>query len=616
MTHRLEEEFYNHLSHKKTIFNFIKKSPVDVLWFGDPQQPSKAWYSDEFWKTLGYSPDEMNGNLPWETLVHPDDLLAARNNLDQHLANEEYPYDQIIRFYAKDGSTVWMHSRGQVLRDEQGKPTRMFGTHVNVTDRNKQLSESDDLLSNPAISQALLHNEHVYIITILREGTYSYVSPSFCRDVGRERQDIVGSSSLFAVIPEDHHKCVEAAEFCFTHPHQPYHVTLRKRFKDGSVHITQWEFIGLFGANRQAYKILGIGLDITKRVKAEIQERYLTNILNNAQAIASLGGWEVNVQTNDVIWTDQVFAIHEVEPDFQIELESALNFYPPEDQLKVQYALAQAVAEQRSFDILCRFITAKNNARWVRVVGDPIVEGGTVTHVRGVFQDVTEQKNAELTLQALVEEKDALLKEIHHRVKNNLQVVASLLDLQIRNVPDGPGQEAIKSSQRRIAAIAAVHKALYEHKSFSRIEFSVYIKQLLNSILEGIGRPHIKVVYDIQPVVLTIEDAVPCGLIANELITNALKHAFPDKIPNPTLTVHLSQFNNEVCLSVIDNGIQISMKDVVERRKQSTSLGMTVVEALAMQLGGGLDIRPLDEGGTGAALHFHPHARESAQYKN
>ncbi|MEM6427615.1 MAG: PAS domain-containing protein, partial [Deinococcota bacterium] len=426
-----QDKFHELLVQDPSIAQLIQTSSFDALWFWNPHKPNEGWRSDSFWKLLGYDPEITVGRPTCDEVIYPDDLMVTVQQAHLHLKNNQHPYDATLRFYAQDGSIVWLRSRGQAIYNQAHQPIGLFGTYVNVTHLNQPVK---DFGTSESLNELLLDNDDVYTITILRNGTYSYVSPSFCADLGLDPRDIIGSSSLFAVIPEDQSKCAEAAKFCFNNPHQPFYTTLRKRFRDGTTYLTQWEFIGLFDISGTVGKILGIGTNVTRRISAAARQLYLTNLLNTTQAIANIGGWEVDLVTEQVTWTDQVYKIHEVEADFVPTLDNGFGFYHPDDRKAIETTFAQSIQTREPFDIVCRIITAKNNLRWARSSGRPTVHNGQVTHMTGVFQDITQQMKTEQDLRNTLDEKTVLLNEIHHRVKNNLQVVASLLNLQARQL--------------------------------------------------------------------------------------------------------------------------------------------------------------------------------------
>jgi two-component sensor histidine kinase len=203
-------------------------------------------------------------------------------------------------------------------------------------------------------------------------------------------------------------------------------------------------------------------------------------------------------------------------------------------------------------------------------------------------------------------EKELLLKEVHHRVKNNLQIVSSLIDLQSSHIEDPDTLALFAESRSRIHSMALIHEQLYRSTDMDRIDFETYIELLVSGLARSVSvSPHVNIRTDVRPFRLDIDRAVACGLIVNELVTNAIKHAFP---PDATgeIEVRFGCEQGDVCeLVVSDNGTGIE-----PGREMSDSLGMELVESLVGQLGGEMVVS--SNGGSRFCITF-PAAAEERQ---
>ena len=213
-------------------------------------------------------------------------------------------------------------------------------------------------------------------------------------------------------------------------------------------------------------------------------------------------------------------------------------------------------------------------------------------------QEIDERKKAEEKVKASLEEKEILLKEVHHRVKNNLQVVSSLLFLQSTHLKDQDAQKLFIDSQNRIKSMALIHEKLYQSENISKISFNEYVKSLLehlNASYQEISQ-FVKTKINIEDLHLNLDMAISCGLIINELITNAYKYAFPfvwmserEVGYDPTIKITGKRISDkEYQLSVLDNGIGIPFEVNFEK---SESLGLKIVNLMAMQLSGNLELK-------------------------
>jgi two-component sensor histidine kinase len=188
-----------------------------------------------------------------------------------------------------------------------------------------------------------------------------------------------------------------------------------------------------------------------------------------------------------------------------------------------------------------------------------------------------------------VRERDALLKEVHHRVKNNLQVISSLLSMQIRSLGTGLDRDALVECQTRVRAIALVHEKLHPSRDQAQLPFSEYARGLAADIFQAlhVSPAKVSLELDVEEVALAADKAIPCGLILNELLTNALKHAFPDGRAG-TVRVEVAPLGGEgFDLVVRDDGVGLP-EDLDVRR--SSSLGLQLVQMLAQQLGAVLEV--------------------------
>jgi PAS domain S-box-containing protein len=224
---------------------------------------------------------------------------------------------------------------------------------------------------------------------------------------------------------------------------------------------------------------------------------------------------------------------------------------------------------------------------WQDLYAFPMIDADTGA-VKGVIEyvrDITERKRAEEAQKASLQEKEVLLKEIHHRVKNNMQVISSLLSLQSRHLEDPKAIGMFKDSQHRIRSMALVHEKLYQSKDLSRIDFGQYLQNLVMYLVHSYqvdsGRIRLKI--DVGDVALDINTAIPCGLIVNELVTNALKHAFPGRRKGEIRLTLLPGADGRFTLTVGDNGV--GWPQGVDFRKTDT-LGMQLVTMLVDQLDG------------------------------
>ncbi len=218
----------------------------------------------------------------------------------------------------------------------------------------------------------------------------------------------------------------------------------------------------------------------------------------------------------------------------------------------------------------------------VLIYGVPVVVDGRTIAVYGIYVDITDRIEAENQVKQSLKEKEVLLSEIHHRVKNNLAVIIGLLELQGYNTDSEVAKKVLKDSQLRINSMALIHEKLYQSENLSEIQFDVYIEELLQVISKShlSNEKPIEIEIEAEPVPLTITQAIPCGLLLNEIVTNSLKHAFPDESEG-IIRITFNKTGDKLKLSIGDNGIGLPEN---YREIKSKSLGMTLINTLAKQL--------------------------------
>jgi PAS domain S-box-containing protein len=231
------------------------------------------------------------------------------------------------------------------------------------------------------------------------------------------------------------------------------------------------------------------------------------------------------------------------------------------------------------------------------VIAPVLDEHGQATHYVALKQDITRRKQAEQMLLTSLDEKMALLNEVHHRVKNNLQVITSLLRLEAGRSTEAGTRTVLKDMQGRVYAMALLHETLYRAGNFAWIDLAAYLRQMATQAIrsQGSASGEVQLVLELAPTQVAMDQATPCGLLANELLSNALKHGFP---PGRSGVITLQSQADatpgywRVCVK--DNGVGLPA-DFDVRRTQS--LGLQLVSDLARQLGGHLDVQATDGGG-------------------
>ncbi|MFM9969112.1 MAG: sensor histidine kinase, partial [Burkholderiales bacterium] len=348
--------------------------------------------------------------------------------------------------------------------------------------------------------------------------------------------------------------------------------------------------IPLFAENGEFLGYRGIGSDVTERVRLEQKANAADKLLREAidtfrDPVFITDAEECFVLVNKAF---RDISVRGNEDLIGMPYEQFLREYVVRIGLPMGYKdldewVKKRLVERRQGSGY--FERRRQDGTWLLISDHRLSDGTTISFAI----NVTERKRAEEKIHAALQEKEVLLKEIYHRVKNNLQVVASLLNLQSRGISDGVAKQLMNDSASRVKSIALVHEQLYRSSDLSKISLKQYLEQL-TSHLQQMNRQiatQSRITLAIDPVELNIDMAIPIGLVVNELVSNAYRHAFAGRPLGGEICVRVTRLPREfICLEVEDDGCGLPEGFAPDN---GSSLGLRLVVTLAQQLGGELE---------------------------
>ncbi len=382
----------------------------------------------------------------------------------------------------------------------------------------------------------------------------------------------------------------------------------RFRRKDGSYAevLDRGTFLYHTETGTEAYRMLGTMADVslrndTMRRLRESEERYRILIDKSADGIMLMDKRGIILFVSASAESIIGYAPQELIGT------SIFSILHPSEAKQYTYRFGRLTVEfERSQQLFGRF--RHKNGAWVYIEGmvTNLFNTPSVNAFVANFRDVSARILAEDRLLRSLKEKEILLKEVHHRVKNNMQVISSLLNLQSSSLKDAASVALFRESQQRVRSMSLVHEILYQSQDLASVNFGAYVKQLVDSLHRSFGARAAGVSISVKVGALSLEmdEAIPCGLIINELVSNALKYAFPKKRTG-TITVSMKQLRSSVVrLTVSDNGAGMNAQ-----RRTADSLGLKLVHALTEQLHGTITIDTAS--GTAVTIEF-PNHRQTA----
>jgi PAS domain S-box-containing protein len=549
-------------------------------------------WNDVVFALMGLKPGAVPANKDtFFSFVHPDDRGLLQARWDEAIRTGKF--DCEFRIIRVDKEVRWLAGKGQVFYAGKSEgdapapipqPIRLLGVNYDITERKQAEERLRDLSRQLSYH---VENSPLAVIEWGPDMRLTRWSGEAERIFGWQAEEVLGKrmEDFRWIYTEDEPKVAEVATGLQDGTTPRRFSANRNYRKDGSVADCEWYNSSLLDDSGKLRSILSLVLDVTDRERAEEALRESESRLHTlANAMPQLA-WIAQADGH-IFWYNQRWYDYTGTTPEQMEGWGWQDVHDPEVLPKVLAEWRNSLATGQPFEMEHPLRGTDGCFRQFLTRSYPLKDGeGRVTQWFGTNTDVTELKQAEERIQASLREKEVLLKEIHHRVKNNLQVISSLVDLQA-DALDNPDLRVLFEDVRdRVRSMALVHEKLYQSESLARVEFSEYAQTLLDYLWRAHGGSAgtIRLTLDLEPASFSVEKAVPCGLILNELAVNALKHAFKGRTDGEvTVSLHLGP-ESEVSLGVSDNGVGFA-SDV--DWQQAPSLGLRLVRILAKQLKG------------------------------
>ncbi len=547
-------------------------------------------------------------------ITHPDDLEQDGRHFDEALRKALPVEGWTKRYLRPDGEVVWAHVSGSLVHGADGAPLYLVGVIHDVTSQvqtEERLRESQRALERTR-SRLMAFVEHTpgAVAMLDRDLRYVAVSRRWLDDYQLGDRNVIGQHH-YDVFPEIrqlpawlaiHQRCLAGAIEGSDDDH-----FVRA---DGRDEWLRWEVRPWTDERGEIGGIIMLTEVITPRKLAERALQESEQRLRLALENASHGLWDWNVQTGAIILDERWWGIMGYQPgELPGSVETWRATIDPDDRPRLEAALEQSLGSDAvPFDLDYRARRKDGQLAWINTRGRVQTRdaGGRPLRMIGTIHDITARKHAEEQIRGSLEEKEVLLREIHHRVKNNLAVISSVFYLESTTTDHPEALRVLAESRARIQSMALVHEFLYRSDRLSAVDFAEYATQLARQLLDSmqVGQRATTLDLATAPVSLPIDTAIPCGLILNEILTNCLKHAFPpDRMPaRPTIRLVLERDGDGVCtLSVSDNGVGFVGVDP----QQGRTLGLRLMRSLAQQVDGTIEFDALSPG-TRVRLTFKP----------
>lgn len=548
---------------------------------------------------VGYAEGELLAT-DIQAITHPDDLSADLDLVRQMLAGGRTTYQMEKRYFHRDGHVVYVLLSVALVRDGAGRPLYFVSQLKDITQRKEaELA----LAARDALLRQFIHHSPAAVAMFDRELRYLQASARWLTDYHLDGQSVIGRShyDVFPDVPERwkaiHRRVLEGAvERCEEDPFER---------ADGSTEWLQWECQPWRDAAGAVGGIIMFTQVITERRRAEAALRASDQRYRMVLDGAGLGTWDWEVPTGRVTFDARLTEMLGYRLDeFRTDVREWSDRIHPDDRGWVM-AEVNAHLDGRTPSYATEHRLRHKNGQWLWVLDAGAVferdATGRAVRMCGIHMDVTNRKEAEERAQATLREKEVMLKEIHHRVKNNLQIVSALLDLQSGHTADAGVREMFKESRGRVKSMALIHERLYRSLDMARVNFADYARQLADDLYRTykVSDDDIRLEVDVDLPPVAIDIAIPCGLLLNELISNCFKHAFPDRDAGCVRVSLLRAGAGAAELAVADDGVGFPADTDF---RDTPSFGMQLVNTLVEQLEGTIELRT--GGGTTFTVRF------------
>ena len=532
--------------------------------------------SPEIYDILEIEPS--NNEEITENIVYQYLLPGEKAKLDKVLKNLETNEAAECVYNIESGKGNIKFLRTIFKLKEENNQKMVIACTEDLTDAIKAQKDAIRLKNNFTFIQ----DSSNIVLMEYEEGKYSYTSQIYkILDI---KPDVYPNNLnlLYGfIVPEDQVKYKNS--FNLSPKNNLIELTVKIRTKLNIIKYIHCQNKADFDDNGKVTRIVSIIMDVTDDT---LSKKSAIELENNLKFIQEFSKTVIGkYQDGFLSFTDEVFNILEIEPDPKLNGKDIVKKYVlAEDNKIFREKLGRLSPSNNSFEIYTKIKTEKGNIKTLHsYFKADFDDNGNVVNIVGLMQDVTKEMKREEEFKELSEERKILLQEVHHRVKNNLQLILSFLNLESRFNSSNPTY-VLNQARNRIKTMALTHEEVYNSPSVSKVNMKSFITQSMNDLFSLYTNGYISLNFDIDSIELSMDISIPLGLLINELALNTIKYAFPNK-KEGNFNLSLKQFGDEVILKVWDNGIGLAPDINIYT---IDSLGFIIVRNFTKQLEGEL----------------------------
>ncbi len=453
---------------------------------------------------------------------------------------------------------------------------------VSIVDISRYKNLEEDLRKERDLAQKYLDIADVVMVVYDYRGVIRQINRKGSEVFDYDEKELLGKNWFDLFVPPEDRGLLKKKYRSIMEGRLPYNPIYEEDLlkRDGSRVRIAWRAVPLYDDFGKIEANLCSGIDVTELRNKDQELKRIMIRSQAAESLAKIGYWEIDVVNNSFFWSDANYRLLGFEPgEIVPSPELFISLVDKDDVDSLEKDFNRSVKERTEFVNNYR-IHVGDEIKYIRDWAHHFYDdAGNHVVTTGLSQDITEQVESSEKLRKSLEEKNALLRELYHRTKNNMQVISAMLSLKAGEEEDIRVSAVFMEVERKIRAMALAHEKLYKSEDLSHIDFKEYFNDLVELLKSShdIGKRNIEIVQNVEDIEGLLDIAIPCGLIVNELITNAVKYAFPGGRGGVIGITMNKDSDGYIILSVADNGIGMDEEKV---SGDSGSLGIRTINAL------------------------------------
>lgn len=561
--------------------SLVAAKTTDVIIMTDSEDRI-TWVNHAFEELTGYTSEEAIGQNPGELLQGPETDSDTVDRIARAIEDKE-SIQEVILNYDKEGNTYWLDLTIDPILDKDGKCEAFIAIEKDVTEqieRQRKLRESVDRYET--VSKAT--SDTIWDLDLKNDKTL--YNENITNVFGYQKQQVNEPWKWWKnnIHPEDRPQVVKTVEQALANGSERIQFEYRFQAADGSYKNVYDRAFIVTNDQGEPIRMIGAMQDVTKRKEEEQWLRLFESaITTTSESVTILEAKPTDKPGRKILYVNDAFEAMTGYSRKEAIGETLNLLNGPKTSPEQRFRLSEAMQQWHRCE--AEFINYKKNGEefWVNVSMAPVKDSdGNFSHWICIGRDVTERKQREVKLRESLKEKETLLLEIHHRVKNNLAVVSGMMQLQAFEEEDERLREKLYDSITRIKTMGSIHELLYRSESFSRLELNENIEKLVEEITDTYSTGlDLNTVFELEKINLNINQAIPFSLIINEVVTNALKHGFNGR-QTGTLGVFLTEQDGTINIRITDDGT--GLPEDFSASGNHKSLGLQLINTLAKQL--------------------------------